>query len=314
MLAPRSLPEHFLVWNQRWQAPTGPEWGHGWSAKQKARPLYARALGPFAFQSNCSTRSVEYPWAFQVAPILPGMKVVEVGGALSGFQYVLAREAVHVVNVDPFVDYGASPAEEPDDSPLRIHGALNRRFGTEVELKATTLVDARLPADSVDRVYCISVIEHLGSDAVHSALHEIRRILKPGGLFILTVDLFLNLAPFTSRQQNQFGRNASVLELVTESKLELAWGKREELFGFPEFSADAVLSRLEQYYVGVEYPVVPQLLVLRKPGPGSEPSAALRRDVFVPARAADAATWLGASLPRGRTFSRAVGRLASGRI
>jgi SAM-dependent methyltransferase len=242
------------------------------------------------------------------------MKVVELGGALSGFQYVLSAEGARVTNVDPFVEYGADTENLAGDWPLRLHSALNRCFETDVELQRTTLRQASLPADSVDRIYCISVIEHLTSEDLHSTLHEVRRVLKPDGLFIFTVDLFLNLAPFTTRIRNQFGTNVSVLELLTESKLALIWGKREELCGFPEFSADAVLSNLERYYVGSDYPVVPQLVVLQKAGPICERALPVRKNLFAAGDDVDTSAWLGKAFPRAGKLSRAlIDRLATGR-
>jgi SAM-dependent methyltransferase len=306
-----------MLWNQKWRAPTGPHWGRTWPIEKKARSLWARALGPFAFQGNSSTRTVEYPWAFQVAPIIPGLKVVELGGALSGFQYVLAAEGAHVTNVDPFVEYGADTDDVRGDAALRIHSGLNLSFGTDVKLTRATLREAQLGPDSVDRVYCISVIEHLAPDDVHATLHEVQRVLKPDGLFILTVDLFLNIAPFTTRARNQFGRNASILELVTESKLSLRWGKREELCGYPEFSTNAVLSNLEHYYIGMEYPVAPQLIVLQKAGPISQGSiaegvVALRNNLFAAGRDVDTSAWIGKPPRRlGKIPQRLIDRFAS---
>jgi len=42
-------------------------------------------------------------------------------------------------------------------------------------------------------------------------------VLKPGGRLVLTIDLFLNLKPFTSRTSNQFGVNVSIGELMIDA-------------------------------------------------------------------------------------------------
>jgi hypothetical protein len=47
--------------------------------------------GLFGFQPNNSTHEFEYPWAFYVAPLSSGLHVLEIGGAMSEFQFALAR-------------------------------------------------------------------------------------------------------------------------------------------------------------------------------------------------------------------------------
>jgi hypothetical protein len=46
--------------------------------------------------------------------------------------------------------------------------------------------------------------------------------------------------------------------------MEMTLGKREELFGFPEFDPEKILSDLSRYMLGNGYPALAQLLVLRK--------------------------------------------------
>jgi predicted SAM-dependent methyltransferase len=41
---------------------------------------------------------------------------------------------------------------------------------------------------SFDRIFCTSVIEHLGRDEMIKVAQEFRRILKTGGLLIATID------------------------------------------------------------------------------------------------------------------------------
>jgi hypothetical protein len=219
--------------------------------------------GPFGFQANSSTRVVEYPWAFYVATVKPGVRVLEVGGGLAGFQFVLARSGASVVNVDPFLDYGAG---RYPDQQRATHAALNRSFRTDVELCVARLTDTALAAESVDRVYCLSTIEHLGADEARVVMAETRRLLCPGGLVVLTIDLFLNLQPFTARRRNEWGENVSVADLIACSQMDLVYGDEQELCGGPRFDPERILANLERYLIGETYPVLVQLLVLRKRG------------------------------------------------
>src|SRR5438045_1326615 len=159
MLARRQLPAAHAEWNRRWGAPAGHS---GRSALAYLRHLTAAdALqeGPFAAQVNSTTRRVEYPWAFHAAPVPHGARAVEVGGGLSGLQFVLSRHRARVVNVDPFADYGGDG--EPVAEAVARHGSLNAWFGTDVELRACRLADAGIETGTVDTGYCISTLEHL---------------------------------------------------------------------------------------------------------------------------------------------------------
>jgi 2-polyprenyl-3-methyl-5-hydroxy-6-metoxy-1,4-benzoquinol methylase len=260
----RALPPRFSQWNQTWGAPFGRP-VPGWLRRLPwASDAARRRAGPFSFQPNNSTRTWEYPWAFHAVELRPGMRVVDVGGALSGLQLVLDRSGASVLNVDPFVDYGTSGEYAGVDPGQRL-GDLNRLFGTNVELRRGDLEQAHLAAGSMDVVYCISTIEHLSADARKATAVEIGRVLRPGGSAVLTADLFLDLQPFTSRADNRWGTNIDVSDLVGATGLTLVEGTTAELFGFPDFDADAVQSSLSEYLVG-DYPGLAQCLVLRKGG------------------------------------------------
>ena len=216
--------------------------------------------GPFSIQPNNTTREFEYPWAFESANLKLGMQVVELGGGLSGFQFVLDQSGCHVINVDPGME--AKGRGWPCD--LASIARLNDLFGTEVELRNTTIENASLGENTVDRVFSISVIEHLKDIEIVQAMKHIHRCLKLGGLFVLTVDLFLNLQPFCSRVSNEFGRNQNIRWITELETWELIVGSTSELFGFDGFEVDAVVSNLDKYLIGRYYPVTVQCLVLKK--------------------------------------------------
>ena len=281
MLARRELPEEYEEWNVAWGAP----WGRhsvsspldsGRSEKlvdyverlpRKLRVPVLRSVqmnrirGPFAFQPNTSTRGYEYPWAFHQAQGLGPSRILEVGGALSGLQFVLAKSGHEVHNVDPFFDYGDG---QYDVDPITEHGALNRSFGTHVTLHRATLPEANLTG-LFSAVLCISTIEHLSEQDIVSTLSAAKEILAPGGLLVLTVDLFLNLEPFCNRKTNQWGSNASIAWIEELVGYEMVVGDRNELYGYPEFSVERILSRLEEYAVSTQYPQMAQLITFRAP-------------------------------------------------
>ena len=261
MLAPSRLPEPYLRWNHLHGAPHGRDVPfQGIKRRILSDAQMRRARGPFSLQENNTTRAFEYPWAFDVAGLQPGMQVLEVGGSLAGFQFVLARHGCQVVNVDPGME--AAGVGWPCDQ--RSIGQLNRIFGTNVELRNTTVDKAELPDAAFERAFCVSVIEHLPPGDAAAVMTHVFRCLKPGGLFILTLDLFLNVRPFCRREKNEYGVNQDVRELIGHQPWRMVAGRRDELCGFPEFNPDNILARLETFLVGY-YPALAQCIVLQKP-------------------------------------------------
>lgn len=268
MLARRRLPAEHIDWNRRWGAPGGGALyvlTRSLARRDRLdRTLFAAApslRGFFGFQPNNSTRVAEYPWAFFATPITPGLKVLEIGGSLAGFQFVLDRSGCEVINVDPGME--STGRGWPVDASSMAR--LNRAFGTSVTLYNCFLGQTGLPAECVDRIFSISVIEHIPVAELVGLMREAFRLLRPGGYFVISLDLFLNLQPFCRRESNEHGTNVSARLLVEAAPFEIAYGDKAELYGFPEFDAERVLATLETLYLGSPYPALAQLLVLRKP-------------------------------------------------
>ena len=102
MLAPSILPEEFAVWIKIHGAP----FGHHRHKYHFLRHFYSEETlqkfrGPFAIQSNSTTRTYEYPWAYYVAKRANKKKNCRNWGQPSGLQFVLSSEGHEVVNVDP---------------------------------------------------------------------------------------------------------------------------------------------------------------------------------------------------------------------
>jgi SAM-dependent methyltransferase len=274
MIARKRLPAEFETWNEIWGSPFGYRGNRLYREGVMPQRALAEAMlnptdpdfGPFAFQLNSDTRVYEYPWAFSTAKPEPGMRVLDIGGGVSGLQYVLAKTGCEVTNFDPSArpDYETSIDANFRMNP-ELHASLNTIFSTSVRLVAEKIQDADLEPGSLDRVFCLSVLEHVDPHEAQLMIDGIARLLRPGALALLTVDLFLDLKPFGVLERNVWGINHDLGELVKGSGLTLAEGDPRELLGFPEFDFDRVVRLIPELRIGQYFPVMTQTLVLEKP-------------------------------------------------
>lgn len=266
MLARLDLPAKYEAWNERWGAPLGKRTPQARAVQMAVDRLGTGALallpvqvvGPFAFQSNSVTRRYEYPWTYDVLRPRRGMRLLELGGGLSGLQFVLARAGCEVHNVDPLVDYGA---ERYSDDVEKRFDTINRKFGGGVHLHRGVITDFDL-AGPFDAIYSVSAIEHLSKADIENSLSAIKHLLAPEGRVVMTVDLFLNLEPFSNRAENTWGANIKPAWIEEVLQMRLVEGNRRELYGYAEFSTQYVLENLQQFLIHT-YPQLAQLMVFR---------------------------------------------------
>ncbi|HBB30447.1 MAG TPA: hypothetical protein DDZ80_15275 [Cyanobacteria bacterium UBA8803] len=273
MLAPKNLPQEFTTWNIQHKAPEGPYWwvkvvrgrNFAWRNRYNLPPWLIRQIGPFGFQLNSLARSFEYPWCFFATPLEAGMQVLEVGAGSSGFQFVLAKSRLEVTSVDPLIN----PSKQVNwIFTAEQFNNLNQAFGGKVNFIQDFLQNAQLERDTYDRVFSISAIEHIPPEEIAPLVQEIARILKLGGFFIATIDLFMDCYPFTDKISNKYGSNISVCSLIEASGLKIKVGNPDELCGYPEFKPENICKQLEKFLVvknvGDKSPILTQCIVLEK--------------------------------------------------
>ncbi len=273
MLAPKDLPTNFDNWNRQYKVPSGELWwakyvrskirggNFLWRNRYKLPHWLIKQIGFFGFQVQpiTSQRVFEYPWCFFVTPLEAGMSVIELGAGASGFQFVLAENALDVTSVDPLIN----PSGKVDwIFTIKEFNHLNNAFGGKVKFIQNFLENAQLEGNSFDRIFSISVIEHIPPEAIKSLVKEIHRVLKPGGLFIATIDLFLDCQPFTNKPSNKLGSNISIRSLVEDSGLKIKVGNLSELYGYPEFEPERIRQQLDKYFIWNN--ILTQCIVLEK--------------------------------------------------
>jgi SAM-dependent methyltransferase len=131
------------------------------------------------------SRVWEYPYvhhhvqrwlATQPAGRLP--LLVDVGCGVTFLPFALARQGLRVVGLDT--------------DPLCVHDLARAAAVVQAApggVEARCIVDGRLPlADGeADGAICVSVLEHIPDFA--ASIADIARVLKPGGLLVLTLDM-----------------------------------------------------------------------------------------------------------------------------
>jgi SAM-dependent methyltransferase len=130
-----------------------------------------------------AARMWEYPFAILSADLRPGMRVADVGCGMTAFTiYLKDRAGCQVTGIDP----------DAFDSGIKYKGhGVSREFleHTGLHVVQGNMEALPLETESQDRVFCISVMEHVPPDIRRRGMQEIARILRPGGRAILTVDM-----------------------------------------------------------------------------------------------------------------------------
>ncbi len=123
-------------------------------------------------------RCAEYRYVLRHLRAERDMAVLDLGSPKLLSLYMAARLEARVCATD-LVDYFFEEYAVYARVALRDRG----RFAMErQDARSLTYPDA-----SFDRVFSVSVIEHIPGDGDHAAMLEIARVLKPGGLACITV-------------------------------------------------------------------------------------------------------------------------------
>ncbi len=131
------------------------------------------------------SRQVECPWALRKLELAPDHRCLDVG-ASGPFSFAVARRCKELVSIDPDTNLISKLVGVLDKGRKHFRdGSLDGMW--YARCKAEQLP---FPDNHFDRVFCISVLEHIeGVENRWQALKECVRVLKWGGRFILTMDV-----------------------------------------------------------------------------------------------------------------------------
>jgi SAM-dependent methyltransferase len=148
----------------------------------KGRPHPSHARSPEGVVMHWS-RAWEYPWTVMHGDFAPGMRVVDLGcGGSPLIPFLAWRVGCACTGVDLNLVSREGHTLRGFDGPPEKHVP-------EAEWVQADMTSTGLPAESFDRVLCISVLEHLEEETAAKALGEMRRLLAPGGRVLVTTDV-----------------------------------------------------------------------------------------------------------------------------
>lgn len=126
------------------------------------------------------TRQWEYPFAWSNLADQPPGRLLDAGSGITFFPYRLAA-AGHDVHCFDHADGLRLPER---------YAMGNQGTGCSVTFTAGSLTDPPYEPGSFDTVLCLSVLEHVGP-AARDATAALAALVRPGGRFIVTVDVSL---------------------------------------------------------------------------------------------------------------------------
>jgi len=154
------------------------------------------------------SRAWEYPWAVQVAELGNApLRLLDVGGGGSAFAPWLAGRGHECHVVDPSLDQGGFFAWHPGRSLWKNTRALIKRSafrlagirtvwglpkdgtGARLHYWPQTADHLQFPDAHFDRVFCLSVIEHIPHSLWPACIREFARVLRAGGRLVVTMDM-----------------------------------------------------------------------------------------------------------------------------
>jgi 2-polyprenyl-3-methyl-5-hydroxy-6-metoxy-1,4-benzoquinol methylase len=184
----------------------------------------------------------EYPWILANLHLEPHLTVLDAGCGRAPLQFFLAEMSMKMTGIDPNENVGWHGIDK----------RLARKYGVDIQYKVEGMEKIGFPDESFDRVISVSVIEHCRADIVKDDLRtpqskadkklqakmmkEMARVLKKGGLLVVTVDIFYPI------NGSIIESNIDIKNLIDASGLELVGDyPAHGFYGYDNFDIQALM-------------------------------------------------------------------------
>ncbi len=152
-------------------------------------------LEPAVFESY---KHWDNPWAISNADLKSDMKILDCGSGRGVLQFYLASKgldvhAIDISNLRSGIVKNLKSRLNRIGIPFainlnKVHRKLNRKYNVMVKFNQESAEALSYPDNFFERIFSISVIEHMEDQVIADSMKEMERVLKPGGLLLLTFD------------------------------------------------------------------------------------------------------------------------------
>jgi 2-polyprenyl-3-methyl-5-hydroxy-6-metoxy-1,4-benzoquinol methylase len=141
------------------------------------------------------SREWEYPWAIMSGNIKEGENVLDCGCGGSPFLPFIVEEfkcngyGIDLGFGDRIKDYNVViNSSEPLANLRHFFVDPSEVVNGNITIKKQNMTDIKYQDNFFDKVFCISVIEHMEENDAINGICEMVRVLKPGGKLLMTID------------------------------------------------------------------------------------------------------------------------------